>query len=194
MRAGSVSANVFRKPVLIARQGLILHCAPINLSKAAECESRDAFERFGGGAAASRDLDPHEGCLHEFRCGPHIKIAGHLALGFGFCNPSFERGPKGSAGGVIQQHHLRIGSTELADRTDPHAAEFRLRSRSRCKGDQCRFQSFEWGGRSIQASDDIRDAVRVVLLKGIQIEPSFVAERVVHALSTDPHRFEERIR
>ena len=81
------------------------------LAKAAQCESRDAFERFGGGAAASSDLDPHEGCLHEFRCGPHIKIAGHLALGFGFCNPSFERGPKGSAGGVIQQHHLRIGST-----------------------------------------------------------------------------------
>ena len=166
----------------------------LNLSKAAQCESRDAFEPFGGGAAASGDLDPHERRLQEFRRGPHIKIGGHLALGFGFGNPSFERGPERSAGGLIQQHHLRIGSTELADRTDPHTAEFRLRRRSRRKGDQGRFQSFEWGGRPVQASDDIRDAVRVVLLKGIQIEPSFVAERVVHALSVDPHRLEERIR
>src|SRR5258708_34384321 len=40
----------------------------------AESESRDAFERFGGGTAASRVLDPHERRLHEFRRGPHIKI------------------------------------------------------------------------------------------------------------------------
>ena len=166
----------------------------LNLSKAAQRESRDAFEPFGGGAAASHDLDPRKGRLNELRRGPRIKIGGHLALGFGFGNPSFERGPKRSAGGLIQQHHLRIGSTELADRTDAHAAEFRLRSRSRCKGDQGRFQSFEWGGRPIQASYDIRDAVRVVLLEGIQIELSFVAKRVVHALPVDPHRLEERIR
>src|SRR6201984_1087825 len=82
----------------------------LNLSKAAECESRDAFERFGGRAAASRALDPHEGRLHEFRRGPHIKIGGHFALGFGFGNPSFERGPKRSPGGVIPKTHLRIGS------------------------------------------------------------------------------------
>jgi len=74
---------------------------------------------------------------------PAFKIAGTSPSALAL-QPVFERGPKGSAGGVIQQHHLRIGATALADRLIPLPPIFAC-ERFSMQRRSMRFQSFEGG-------------------------------------------------